>query len=106
MTGRSVPRTIATSTPTTMRCSGTFFLMWPYVWAFPGPRLMPDTDARTSCSATPPETGATYRARASSLHKKADRAQSVEVKDNLDRVARWYEILARYVERRGNPFTS
>lgn len=102
MTGGFMSRAIARKT----RCLGTFFRTSLYVWAFPGPRVMPDGDTRTSDSPIPPDPGAAYRARASSLHEKADRAQSVEAKDNLDRVARWYELLARYVERRLNPAIS
>jgi hypothetical protein len=44
-----------------------------------------------------------YLACASSLHAQADRARFPEAKESLDRVARWYEVLARYVARRGPP---
>lgn len=102
MTGSPMPRAIARLA----NRLGTFYRASLYVWAFPGPRLMPAADTHTSESPSPANAGAAYRARASSLYEKADRARTAEARDNLDRVARWYEVLARYVERRRNPIIS
>lgn len=44
-----------------------------------------------------------YRDRASSLHHEADEARFPEARKTFEEVARYYEALAKHVERRRKP---
>jgi hypothetical protein len=63
---------------------------------------MADAEPRDSMDPQAPN----YRAHAGLLHRAAERARFPEAKDTLNRVACWYEVLAKYVERRRKPLAS
>lgn len=66
---------------------------------------MPDYKARDPINPPINPLAPDYRAYASNLHERAEQARFQESKETLDRLARWYEVLARYVDRRRRPLT-